>query len=185
MEDRQILELYWARREEAISRTEEKYGAYCGTIARNILQNEQDAEECLNDAWLSAWNSIPPKRPENLAAFLGKLTRCRAIDRWRALHTEKRGSDCVTLALEELEEVLPAKGDPEQSLLSRELAQTINGFLSELGSTERNLFLCRYWYFDSVAELAENFHFSRSKVKSTLFRTRGKLRSYLQKEGLL
>lgn len=185
MEDRKILDLYWARKEDAITETAKKYGGYCGSIARNILRNEQDAEECLDDAWLSAWNSIPPKRPENLAAFLGRLTRSKAIDRWRARHTEKRGGDSVTLALEELTEVLPAKDDPERSVLSRELAQTVNGFLGGLGQTERNVFLCRYWYFDSVPEIAENFRFTQSKVKSMLFRTRKKLRQYLQKEGLL
>ena len=185
MDDKKIIALYFDRNTAAIERTAERYGSYCKAIARNVLQNEQDEEECVNDALLSAWNSIPPNRPENLGAYLGKLTRSKAIDRWRAQHTEKRGGDSVTLALEELTEVLPAKDDPERSVLSRELAQTVNGFLGRLGQTERNVFLCRYWYFDSVPEIAENFRFTQSKVKSMLFRTRKKLRQYLQKEGLL
>ena len=185
MEDRQILDLYWARDEAAIARTAEKYGGYCGSIARNVLHSEQDAEECVNDAWLGAWNSIPPKRPENLAAYLGRLTRSKAIDRWRALHREKRGGDSVSLAVEELEEVLPAADDPERSVLQKELAQTVNRFLADLPVTERSVFLCRYWYFDDLAAISASFGFSRSKTKSMLHRIRKKLQSYLQKEGLL
>lgn len=185
MEDRQIIDLYFARDEAAIARTAEKYGGYCGAIARNILNNEQDTEECLNDAWLGAWNSIPPKRPENLATYLGRLTRTRAIDRWRAVRTEKRGGGSVTLALEELAEVLPSEENPEAELLQKELAQAINGFLVGLSVTERNVFLCRYWYFDDLAAISASFGFSRSKTKSMLHRIRKKLRAYLQKEGLL
>ena len=185
MEDRQIIALYWTRDEDAIARTAEKYGGYCGSIARNILQNEQDAEECLNDAWLGAWNSIPPKKPENLAAYLGRLTRSKAIDRWRALHREKRGGDSVTLALDELSEILPAGEDPERSVLQKELAGSVRRFLAELPTVERNVFLCRYWYFDGVDAISENFGFSRSKTKSMLHRIRKKLQRFLQKEGLL
>ena len=185
MEDRQIIELYWSRDETAIARTAEKYSGYCGLIARNILQNEQDAEECVNDAWLGAWNSIPPKRPENLPAYLGRLTRSKAIDRWRAIHREKRGGDRVTLAVEELSEVLPAGDDPEQSVLQRELAQTVNRFLAGLPVTERSVFLCRYWYFDDLAAISASFGFSRSKTKSMLHRIRKKLQQFLKEEGLL
>ena len=185
MEDRQILDLYWARDEAAIAQTSQKYGGYCGSIARNILQNEEDAEECVNDAWLGAWNSIPPKRPENLAAYLGKLTRCKAIDRWRAIHREKRGGDSVTVALEELAEVLPAGENPERSLLQKELTETVNRFLGQLPPVERSVFLCRYWYLDGIPEISGSFGFSRSKTKSMLHRIRKKLRDYLQKEGLL
>lgn len=185
MEDRQILDLYWARDEAAITQTSQKYGAYCGSIARNILQNEEDAEECLSDAWLSAWNTIPPKRPENLAAYLGKLTRGKAIDRWRAIRREKRGGDSVTLALEELADILCARDNPEDSLLHRELAESINRFLGELPTVERSVFLCRYWYFDGIPEIGQSFGFSRSKTKSMLHRIRKKLQQFLQKEGLL
>lgn len=185
VEDRQIVALYFSRDEQAIARTAEKYGAYCGSIAGNILQNEQDTEECLNDTWLSAWNSIPPKRPENLAAYLGKITRLHAIDRWRALHARKRGGDSVTLALEELEEVLPSGNNPEQAALTEELSRTIHEFLSSLPTTERNLFLCRYWYFDGIAAISKNFGFRENTTKTKLYRIRRKLQRFLQKEGLL
>ncbi len=185
MEDRQIIELYWTRSEAAIERTAEKYGGYCGAIARNILQNEQDAEECVNDVWLRAWNSIPPHRPENLATYLGKLTRRKAIDRWRAEHSGKRGGGRVPLALEELEGVLPLGDDPERELQQRELTRAVNAFLAELPETERNVFLCRYWYFDGIADIGSRFGFTQSKVKSMLYRTRRKLQQYLLKEELL
>lgn len=185
MEDRQIVELYWAREESAIARSAEKYGGYCGSIARNILHSEQDVEECLDDTWLAAWNSIPPKRPGNLASYLGKLTRSRAIDRWRRDRAEKRGGDSVTLALEELAELLPGGDEPEGELLHRELTESINDFLRELPARERNVFLCRYWYLDGIAAIGESFGFSESKVKSMLHRTRKKLQTHLRKEGLL
>ncbi len=185
MEDKQIVALYYSRDEQAIAHTAEKYGGYCSSIAKNILQDEQDTEECLNDTWLSAWNSIPPKRPENLAAYLGKLTRSHAIDRWRALHTGKRGGDSVTLALEELEEALPSGSDPEQAVLTDELFQTIHTFLSSLPAAERNVFLCRYWYLDGIAAISRNFGFRESKTKTMLYRIRKKLQRFLQKEGCL
>lgn len=185
MEDKQIIELYWKRDETAIVRCQERYGSYCGVIARNILQSPQDAEECVNDVWLAAWDSIPPQRPANLAAYLGKLTRNRAIDRWRSLHREKRGGDSIPLALEELAEVLPAEEDPERRLLGKELGRAVNGFLAGLSAKERNVFLCRYWYFDGIAAISAAFGYSPSKVKSMLHRTRKKLKSYLEQEGLL
>lgn len=185
MEDRQIIELYFERNPDAVDRSAEKYGGYCARIARNILNNEQDAEECVNDAWLSAWNSIPPRRPEHLGAYLGKLTRSRAIDRWRAQHREKRGGSTADLALDELSEVLPSGDSPEGELLRKELARTVNGFLAALPETERSVFLCRYWYFEEISQICERFGFSRSKVHSMLHRTRNKLKQFLQKEELL
>ena len=185
MEDKQIIELYWERNQEAISQTAEKYGNYCTTIARNILQNEEDAEECVNDTWLGAWNSIPPKRPEHLPSFLGKLTRYKAIDCWRASHREKRGGCAVEIALDEIAEVVPACDSPEQDILNQELVQAINRFLASLTATERNVFIVRYWYLVDIAGISERFGFSYSKVHSMLHRIRKKLRQYLQKENLL
>lgn len=121
MDDRQIIELYFQRDPDAIDRSAEKYGRYCGHIARNILNNEQDAEECVNDAWFSAWNSIPPQRPEHLGAYLGKLTRSKAIDRWRAQHRRKRGGSSADLALDELSELLPSGESPEGELMQKRL----------------------------------------------------------------
>lgn len=185
MEDREILSLYLARDEAAITQTAEKYGGYCGSIANNILQNEQDAEECLDDAWLAAWNSIPPQQPENLAAFLGKITRRKAIDRWRRARCQKRGEGSVPAVLDELANCIPAGDSPEQALQHKELSQAIERFLSTLPVTERSVFLCRYWYFDSLASICGSFGFSQSKVKSMLHRTRKKLQQFLQKEELL
>lgn len=185
MEDSQIVALYWERNTGAIDRATEKYGKYCMAIARNILQSPEDAEECVNDAWLAAWNSIPPNRLASLATFLGRLTRNRAIDRLRAQQSKKRGEGAVSLPLEELSELIPAGAGPESELLFQELVQAINAFLDTLAAAERNVFLCRYWYFDSIAEIGVSLGFSESKVKSMLHRTRKKLRHSLQKEGLL
>ena len=185
MEDKRIIELYWARNQEAISQTAEKYGNYCTAIARNILQNEEDAEECVNDTWLGAWNSIPPKRPEHLPGFLGKLTRYKAIDCWRSQHREKRGGCTILLALDEIAETIPASDSPGQEVMRKELAHTIDRFLDELPELERNAFLCRYWYFESISDIGRRFDFSYSKVKSILLRTRKKLRDFLKKENML
>lgn len=185
MDDSQIVALYWARDPGAIDSTAKQYGSYCTAIARNILHNSEDAEECVNDAWLAAWNSIPPNRPANLATFLGRLTRNRAIDRLRAQQSKKRGEGAASLPLEELSELIPAGSGPESEFLFQELVQAVNAFLDTLSGTERNVFLCRYWYFDSIAEIGVSFGFSESKVKSMLHRTRKKLRRALQKEELL
>ena len=185
MEDRQIVRLFFARSDRAIAETEHKYGAYCRSIARNILQNEQDADECVSDAMLGAWNSIPPQEPESLGAYVGKLTRCKAIDRLRASNRLKRGGGAVTLAYEELEECVPARDGVEEDVLRQELGAAIRRFLAGLGQTERNVFLLRYWYVCPVAEIAERFGFSQAKVKSTLLRTRKKLRAFLEKEAIV
>lgn len=185
MEDKAILELYFARSEEAIAETAAKYGGYCYSIAYNILSDAQDSEESVSDTWLAAWNSIPPRRPAILATFLGKITRHFAIDRWRARGAQKRGGGEITLALEELEECADSSRGPEQLLARRELAGLINRFLESLPETERNVFLCRYWYLYSVEQIAAGFRFSRSKTASMLHRTRGKLRRLLEEEGVL
>lgn len=185
MDDEKIIELYWERNTLAIDQTAEKYGNYCSAIARNILRNEEDSEECVNDTWLGAWNSIPPKRPNNLATFLGKLTRCKAIDRWRTEHREKRGGCTILLALDEIAETIPAGDSPEQEVMRKELVRTIDRFLDELPELERNVFLCRYWYFESISEIGRRFDFSYSKVKSILLRTRKKLRDFLKMENML
>ena len=185
MEDKHILELYWERNPTAIDQTVKQHGKYCAAIARNILENEADVEECVNDALLAAWSSIPPKRPENLGAYLGKLTRSKAIDRWRALRREKRGGSAVSLAWEEIEEVIPDGTGLEDAVLKQELVQAVRHFLASLSETERNVFLCRYWYFEEISTLCTRFGFTRSKVHSMLHRTRNKLKRFLQKEDLL
>lgn len=185
MEDAQIVELYFARSEQAIVETDTKYGGYCYSIAYNILVNSEDAEESVSDTYLAAWRAMPPRRPAILATFLGKITRHLSIDRWRSRSAYKRGGGEMPLALEELGECVAGGESPEQAVQRKALAATVNRFLAALSETERSVFLCRYWYFDSLADTAEHFGFTESKVKSMLHRTRKKLRTQLEKEGLL
>ena len=184
MDDNKIIELYWNRSEKAISETAIKYGGYCYTIAYNILSNSEDSEESVNDTWLAAWNTMPPKRPKLLAAFLGKMTRYISLDRWKNRIAAKRGGGEVPLALEELEECISGENSVEKEYLKKEFAMTMNRFMENLPETERKVFLCRYWYLDSIEDIAKRFSFSESKVASMLHRTRGKLRKMLEQEGI-
>lgn len=184
MEDAQILELYFARSERAIGETQKKYGGYCYQIAENILHNRQDAEESVSDTWLSAWNSIPPQRPDIFSAFLGKITRNLAIDRWRKSRAFRRGGGEIALALEELQGCVSGSGSLENEFIRRETMESIRSFLTGLPTVERNVFLCRYWYLDSTEEIAEKSGFSQTKVRSMLHRIRGKLDAHLREEGL-
>ena len=185
MDDTQIVELYWARKESAIEETEAKYGSYCYSIAQNILQNQDDAEESVNDTWLNAWNSMPPHRPSVLSTFLGKLTRRISIDKWRRTTAKKRGDGQLPLVLAELEDCISDGKSIEEETERKLLAEIIAAFVKGLPETEQKVFLCRYWYMDSVSSIASRFRFSESKVKSMLFRTREKLRVRLEKEGLV
>lgn len=153
MEDRKILELYLTRSEQAIRETEAKYGGYCYSVAMNILENRQDAQECVSDTWFSAWNSIPPQSPRVLATFLGSITRNLAIDRWRERRAGKRGGGEMQLALDELSGCVPGGESPEGEVLRRELLKSVAAFLGTLPETERSVFLCRYWYFDSAQDI--------------------------------
>ena len=183
MEDEKIVELYWERSERAISETAEKYGVYCGSIARNILASAEDAEECLNDTWMAAWNAIPPHRPSVLKTFLAKLTRRIAITRWRDLHRDKRGGGEAALALDELGECLPSGESVEDAVVAAELGEAVNRFVRSLPDDERRVFLRRYWYLDPIDTICRRFDFSHGKVKSMLHRTRIKLHDHLKKEG--
>ncbi len=185
MEDNRIIDLYWARREEAILETDRKYGSYCRSISLHILKNREDSEECVNDTWLRAWDTMPPKRPDFLAAFLGKITRNLSISRYRMNHARKRGSGEMDLLLMELEECLPSPGSVEEEIESRETAKAIDRFLYDMEEESRNFFIRRYFYVDSVKEIAERFGVSESKVKSQLFRIRNRLKSHLEKEGIV
>ena len=185
MDDTQIVELYWARKESAVEETEAKYGSYCYSIAQNILQNQDDAEESVNDTWLDAWNSMPPHRPSVLSTFLGKLTRRISIDKWRRTTAKKRGDGQMPLVLAELEDCISDGNSIEEETERKLLAETIAAFVKSLPETEQKVFLCRYWYMDSVSSIATRFRFSKSKVKSMLSRTREKLRTRLEKEGLV
>ena len=183
MDDERIVALYWSRSEAAITETAAKYGSYLNNISYNILVNREDAQECVNDTYHDAWNSMPPHRPSILSTFLGKITRRISIDRWRQLTAEKRGGGELTLALDELEDCVSGTGSIENEMERRELEKLFNDFLNALPVTERRVFLCRYWYMDSIQSIAQQFGFSQSKVASMLHRTRAKLRAALAKEG--
>jgi len=181
--DDRIVELYWQRSAAAISETADKYGGYCHTIAYNILANREDAEESVNDTWLDAWNNMPPHKPSVLSTFLGKITRRIAIDRWRKRQAGKRGGGEMALVLEELEDCVSDDADVEITIEQQEMARIIREFLDGLPLPERRVFLCRYWYMDSLSAVAGQFGFSESKTASMLHRTRKKLREKLESEG--
>ena len=183
MDDKSIVDLYLNRNEEAITHTDEKYGRYCFCIAYNILTNREDAEESVSDTYMAAWNAIPPRRPSVLSTFLGKITRHISIDRWRARSAEKRGGGELPLALEELNDCIAGMQNVEMEYERKEISRAYLKFLDALPITERRVFLCRYWYVDSIEMIAERFGFSQSKVKTMLHRTRSKLRKQLAEEG--
>ena len=183
MEDKEIVALYWKRDERAISETSKKYGAYCYAIACNILSSPEDAEESVNDTWVGAWESMPPHKPDALSAFLGKITRRISLKRWRSRNAAKRGGGEIELALDELAESVSSGRLVEDALTERELPRLIDAFLDALPDVEQRVFVCRYWYLDSIADIAKRFGFTQSKIKSMLYRTRRKLRDYLRKEG--
>ena len=183
MNDSQILELYFRRSERAITETAARYGPYCHTIAYNILGSPQDSEECVNDTYLTAWNQIPPQRPRRFSAYLARITRNLSIDRLRSLHAAKRGGGQLELAIEELDRTMGPCQDPEAEVIQSELTAQINAFLRLLPDTERQVFVCRYFYLDSIPDIARRFGFTASKVKSMLHRTRNKLKTYLIEQG--
>lgn len=184
MEDTAIVDLYWQRSDQAISETDRKYGRYCHRIAYNICASNEDAEECVNDTWLRAWNAMPTERPSALSGFLGAITRNLALDRCRAKHSLKRGGGEIPLALDELGGCVPGPSDPEREIEAKELAQAIDRFVDSLTEAEQILFISRYWFLAPVAEIAAKRGCTQGKVKVTLFRLREKLKLYLQEENL-
>ena len=185
MEDLEIVELYWQRNEEAIKETSKKYGNYCYTIANNILYNNEDAQECVNDTYLGAWNAIPPHHPNVLSTFLGKITRRLSLNKWREKNAIKRGNGEAALSFDELEECIPSNSSIKEELALKELSEAINVFLETLKVDERKVFVCRYFYFESIDEIAFRFSFTPSKVKMMLKRTRDRLKDYLIGKGVL
>lgn len=182
MEDSKIVDLYWERNESAIALTGEKYGNYLMKIAQNVLINEEDTDECVNDTYLSAWNSMPTNRPTLLGAYLSSITRNLALDKYRHSHAKRRGEGQVDIALDELLEVAGNKST-EDEVEGRMLASAINGFLGQLNKETRVIFVRRYFYLDSIEDIGKLLKISEGKVKTTLFRTRKKLGEYLEKEG--
>ena len=186
MEDTKIIDLFWERDESAIRETEITYGRYCRTIAFNILGDEEDVQECLNDTWLGAWNSIPPARPACLSAFLAKITRNLAISKYRAKYAKKRTGDRLSESLDELGECIPVSTDNvSQAVDRRMLEDAINGFLDSVSEKQRNIFVRRYFYMDSIAAIAQMYHLGQSDVKVTLMRMRRSLQKILEEEELM
>lgn len=184
MDDSMIIDLYWTRSQQAIAESERKYGAYCRTVAQNILARAEDAEECVNDTWLRAWNAIPPQRPNSLQAFFGKLTRNLSLDRWRRDRAQKRGGSQVELALDELEDCLSARDRVDETLNAQITARFISDFVRDLPQQDRLLFIRRYWYLDDIQTLAKTVGMGQSQVKSRLHRIRLRLKTELEKEGV-
>jgi RNA polymerase sigma-70 factor (ECF subfamily) len=182
MEDNKIIDLYWDRDETAIRHTAEKYGRYCHKIAGNILYNKEDCEECVNDTYWKAWNAMPAERPEILSAFLGAITRNLSLDRYRKSHRKKRGEGEMELVYEEMEECI-GRSDLDGQADVVALTECMNRFLADMEKENRVIFVRRYWYMDSISAIAEHLCVSESKVKSSLFRARMKLKSVLLQEG--
>ena len=186
MEDTKIIDLFWERDESAIRETEITYGRYCRTIAFNILGDEEDVQECLNDTWLGAWNSIPPARPACLSAFLAKITRNLAISKYRAKYAKKRTGDRLSESLDELGECIPVSNDNvSQAIDRRILAEAINGYLDTCSEKQRKIFVRRFFYFDSIAEISQLYGIGQSDVKVTLMRMRRSLQKILEEEELM
>ncbi len=185
MDDLQLIELYFARNQDAIRQTEKTYGAYCFSIADQILHNPQDAEECLSDTWLRAWNSIPPSRPARLKLFLGKITRNLAFDKYRRKSAGKRGSGEFEAVLDELSECIPASDNVEQAFDAQQLRQSLNSFLKALPQRDRQIFLKRYFYAKNVKDIAEEYRLTANHCTVILKRVRKKLQAYLEQEGFL
>ena len=185
MEDSRIVGMYMERDEFAIAESQRKYGRYCFAVAHNILNDREDAEECVNDTFLAAWNAIPPHNPQILSVFLGKITRRLSLKKLRARTAAKRGgSDGIAVSLDELEDCIPSGHTIDEALEAKELTDIINSFLDTLSDEERRVFLRRYWFFDTIEDICGRFGFGKSKVKMMLKRTRDKLRAHLEKEDI-
>ncbi len=185
MEDCQIIELYWQKNTDAISETANKYGAYCFTIADNILHSTEDSEECVNETWLRAWNAMPPQRPKVLRMFLAKITRNLSLDYLNVRNAEKRGGGEVNLVLDELAECLVGGTNVEAIYETKELGRCIGGFVRELPELYGNVFVRRYFFTEPIAVIAERYGLTENNVTVILSRTRKKLKTHLLKEEYL
>lgn len=182
MEDTEIIDLFWQRSEQAIAELSGKYSGYCFKIAWNLLENREDVEECLNDTWFAAWSHIPPQRPSALSAFVGKITRGLAIDCFRRKHAAKRMDSHMADVWGEMDE-LSFSYTLDEQMAERNLMETINAFLGNLSPKDRDIFVRRYWYFDSVKEIAKRHGTTGSAIKMNLHRNRKKLLKELRKEA--
>ena len=184
MDDRAIVQMFLDRNEDAVSEAKKQYEDYCMYIANNVLRDRLDAEEVFNDALLAAWNSIPPQNPANLKTYLGKLTREIAINRWKKNKRQKRIPSEITQSLDEIAEMVSG-GDFEEGLEQAELSREISRFLFSIDETKRNVFIRRYWHYDSIERICQRYGFGKSKVLMMLKRTRDDLAQHLKKEGFI
>lgn len=186
MDDSEIIDLFWQRQETAIREVEIKYSKYCSFISRNILDNDEDVEECVSDTYFKAWNAIPPTHPDNLAIFLGTITRRLSLNRYKKNKAEKRGGGRIDRVLSELDEVIfDEKSSIDVYMDTKIITTTLNFFLENLPEKQRNVFVRRYWHFRSIEEIAIDYGLSVSNVKQILFRTRNMLKIKLEEEGIL
>ena len=184
MDDKSIIELFWKRDEKAIEETDAKYGKYIYTVSYNILRNKEDTEECRNDTYLDTWHSIPPAFPSVFSAFLAAIARRISIDMLRHRTAAKRGGGETEISINELDECIPSEKSISDEIENEIIAKKISDFLSSLPAEECDVFMRRYWYFDTIDEICTAYGFSKSKVKTMLMRTRRKLRSHLEQEGI-
>lgn len=184
MDDKRIVDLYWERNEDAIKETSLKYGRLCTYIANNILSNNEDSEECVNDTYLAVWNIIPKQRPNKFSVFISRITRNLALKKYEYISAAKRNPSAVT-SLEELGDCVSGKDSIESEIEKKHIQITINKFLWQQIEEKRNVFIRRYWYFDSIDSICQATGFSQSKVKSMLYEMRKKLRKYLESEGII
>lgn len=185
MDDLGIIELYWQRNGAAIDETDKKYGALCRSLARRILGDERDGEECVNDTYITTWQSIPTARPDKLAAFLAAITRRLSIDTLRRRGAAKRGAGEGMCALDELAEAIPSPCSVEHEVEMHALGEELDRFLDTIKKADRDMFVCRYWLCADIKSIARRFGASESRVKSSLMRTRNRLKEHLSKEGYI
>jgi len=183
MQAEQIIELYWNKDERAITESDRHYGAYCRHIAMNILNSREDAEECVNDTWYRTWESIPPQRPNSLAAFFGRIVRNLSISRYRSSHAQKR-FDGITTLLSELDECIPARSSVAQEVEGRLLSEILDCWLASLPKDDRILFMRRYWFGEQVNALAKERNVTQNQMAQRMLRLRKSLRSVLEQEGI-
>lgn len=183
MKDEQIVQLFFARSEDSITQSMKQYGSLCRSVLRHILPDERDVEECLNDVWTRIWNAIPPECPKSLRAFLARIARNLALDRYAYNSADKRAT-ALTEAFEELEPYLVSTDDPQRAVESQEFTAWLRSFLLAQSKENRTFFVRRYWYGESVKEIANAAGASTEKVKASLYRTRNRLREAMQKEGI-
>ncbi|MBR3645153.1 MAG: sigma-70 family RNA polymerase sigma factor [Lachnospiraceae bacterium] len=181
--DSEIVKLYLDRNERAIEESIALYGKYCFTIADNILRNNQDSEECVNDTWVRAWNTIPPQVPKILKIFLAKITRNLSIDKYNARNAQKRGAGNIALAFDELEECIVGTKEIDGEIMAKQLEKTIISFVEGLKERDRDVFIRRYFYFEPIAEISVRYKMTEGNVFAVLSRIRKKLKKYLKEEG--